>query len=46
MEENITSIEIKLTAADMKRIEEIFPKDAASGARYPEAMMNLIGQAK
>jgi len=46
LEENITSIEIKLTAADMKRIEEIFPKDAASGARYPEAMMNLIGQAK
>ena len=46
LEENITSIEIKLTAADMKRIEEIFPKEAASGARYPEAMMNLIGQAK
>ena len=46
LEENITAIEIKLTAADMKRIAEIFPKDAASGARYPEAMMKLIGQAK
>ena len=45
LEENIAAIEIKLTAAEMKRIEEIFPKDAASGARYPEAMMKLIGQA-
>ncbi len=45
LEENIAAIKIKLTAAEMKRIEEIFPKDAASGARYPEAMMKLIGQA-
>jgi len=46
LEENIAAIEIKLTSADMKRIEDISPKNAASGARYPEAMMNLIGQAK
>jgi len=46
LEENIAAIEMDLTADDMKRIEEIFPKDVAAGARYPEAMMKLIGKAK
>jgi aryl-alcohol dehydrogenase-like predicted oxidoreductase len=45
LEENIAALQVKLTAEDMKSIEEIFPKDAASGARYPEAMMKLIGRA-
>ena len=34
-------MEIELTAEDMKRLEEIFPMDAAAGARYPEAIRTV-----
>jgi aryl-alcohol dehydrogenase-like predicted oxidoreductase len=44
LEENIAAIEIKLTTEDIKSIKNSFPKDAASGARYPEAMIKLIGR--
>jgi len=33
---------MKLTPEDLRRIEEVAPKGAAAGLRYPEAMMNLI----
>jgi aryl-alcohol dehydrogenase-like predicted oxidoreductase len=42
LEENIGALELTLTADDLKRIDEMMPKDAAFGPRYPEAMMNLI----
>jgi hypothetical protein len=35
---------VKLTKEDLRRIEEVFPADAASGQRYPEHMMALINQ--
>ena len=35
---------IELTPADLRRIEEAAPRGAASGARYPEAMMALVGR--
>ena len=44
LEENIAALEIKLTAEDMRHIEEIFPMNAASGDRYGEATMKLIGR--
>jgi len=44
LEENIAALEIKLTAEDMKRIEKIFPRNAASGDRYAETTMKLISQ--
>ncbi|MBP1742700.1 MAG: hypothetical protein H6Q48_4993 [Deltaproteobacteria bacterium] len=34
-----------LSAADLKRLDQLFPKDAAAGPRYGEAMMNLIAKA-
>jgi len=46
LEENIAATDITLTAEDQRRLAEIFTQDAAAGARYPEAMMNLIRQAK
>jgi aryl-alcohol dehydrogenase-like predicted oxidoreductase len=42
LEENIAALEIHLAQDDLQRLDEAFPKEAASGDRYPEAMMNLI----
>ena len=42
LEENVGALDVKLTADDLKRIEEVAPKGAASGLRYPEAMMSLV----
>jgi aryl-alcohol dehydrogenase-like predicted oxidoreductase len=42
LEENAGALDVKLTADDLKRIEEVAPKGVASGLRYPEAMMNLV----
>jgi aryl-alcohol dehydrogenase-like predicted oxidoreductase len=42
LEENLGAERVQLSAADLKRIDELVPKGAASGARYPAATMNLI----
>src|SRR6202034_1586144 len=42
LEENVAAIDVKLTAEDLRRIDEIFPTGAAAGSRYPEHMMNLV----
>ena len=34
LEENVAALDIMLTADDLRRIEEVAPKGAASGARY------------
>lgn len=39
LEENIGSLDVKLTANDLERIEEACPRDAVKGERYPELMM-------
>lgn len=36
LEENLAAIEIKLTQADLARIDEAAPKGVAAGERYPE----------
>lgn len=36
LEENAGALAVKLDAADLRRIEEIFPNGAASGARYAD----------
>jgi hypothetical protein len=33
---------VKLTAEDLRRIDEIFPKGVAAGDRYPEHMMSSV----
>jgi aryl-alcohol dehydrogenase-like predicted oxidoreductase len=42
LEENVGTLEVKLTKEDLRRIEEVFPADAAAGGRYPEHMMALV----
>jgi len=42
LEENVGALEVKLTPDDLRRIDEVFPFGAASGARYPEHMMARV----
>jgi aryl-alcohol dehydrogenase-like predicted oxidoreductase len=42
LEENLAALEIKLTPADLARIDEAAPKGAVSGTRYPESMMRAL----
>ncbi len=36
LEENVGALEVKLTAQDLKRLDEAFPKGTAAGQRYPD----------
>jgi aryl-alcohol dehydrogenase-like predicted oxidoreductase len=45
LEENIGALNVNLTAQDLKRLDQLIPKDAAAGTRYGEAMMTLISKA-
>ena len=42
LEENVASVQLKLSAEDIRRIEEVAPKGVAAGHRYPETMMSLL----
>jgi aryl-alcohol dehydrogenase-like predicted oxidoreductase len=42
LEENLRSLEIELTPADLEQIEEVAPKGVAAGDRYHEAGMKTI----
>jgi aryl-alcohol dehydrogenase-like predicted oxidoreductase len=42
LEENVRSLEIELTPADLEQIEEVAPKGVAAGDRYHEAGMKTI----
>jgi aryl-alcohol dehydrogenase-like predicted oxidoreductase len=42
LEENAAVLSIKLSADDLRRLEEVAPKGAATGARYPEQMMTFV----
>ena len=42
LEENVAANAMKLTKEDLRRIEEVFPAEAAAGGRYPEHMMALV----
>jgi aryl-alcohol dehydrogenase-like predicted oxidoreductase len=42
LEENAGALQVTLTVEDLRRIDEVAPHGAASGARYPEHMMNLV----
>jgi aryl-alcohol dehydrogenase-like predicted oxidoreductase len=42
LEENVAAVEVNLTKEDLRRIDEVFPPEAAAGGRYPEHMMALV----
>jgi len=44
LEENVGAIDIKLTALDLRRMDEGFPQGVAAGLRYPEAMMKAVNR--
>jgi len=44
LEENAGALKVVLSTTDLRRIEEVAPKGAASGLRYPEAMMGLVNR--
>jgi aryl-alcohol dehydrogenase-like predicted oxidoreductase len=44
LQENIGALAVDLTSEDLERIDEVAPKDAFAGSRYPEAMMKLLNR--
>src|ERR1700719_2687305 len=42
LEENVAALGVKLTADDLRRMDEVFPTGAAAGLRYPEPMMKAV----
>ena len=44
LEENVAAFDVKLTDDDLRRINEVLPNGAATGLRYPEHMMELVGR--
>jgi aryl-alcohol dehydrogenase-like predicted oxidoreductase len=44
LEENIRALNVKLTADDVRRLDEAVPRGAAVGERYPEATLGLLNR--
>ena len=44
LDENAGALQVKLSAEDLQRIDEVAPHGAASGARYPETMMAMVNR--
>jgi aryl-alcohol dehydrogenase-like predicted oxidoreductase len=42
LEQNAGALRVELSPDDLARLEEVAPKGAAAGSRYPEAMMDLV----
>ncbi|HEX4545647.1 MAG TPA: aldo/keto reductase [Candidatus Acidoferrum sp.] len=42
LEENAAALNISLSKADLRRIDEVAPRGAAAGMRYPEQMMKSV----
>ena len=44
LEENIAATQVKLTAADLERLDRVLPVGVAAGTRYPEPGMRVVGR--
>jgi aryl-alcohol dehydrogenase-like predicted oxidoreductase len=42
LEENAAAVDVQLNSDDLHRLDELFPRGAASGDRYPEEMMRAV----
>jgi len=42
LEENLAAVDIRLTPAELARIDAVFPPGAASGDRYPASSMGSV----
>jgi aryl-alcohol dehydrogenase-like predicted oxidoreductase len=43
LEQNVAAQAIRLTSDELRALDEMFPRGAASGTRYPEPAMNSLG---
>ena len=43
LDQNLGALDVKLTPADLKHLDQAFPRGVAVGARYPEEYMNRLG---
>jgi aryl-alcohol dehydrogenase-like predicted oxidoreductase len=44
LQENVGALDVALTNEDVAQIDEVAPKDAFAGSRYPAAMMKLLSR--
>lgn len=44
LEENVGAVDIQLSSEELQLINDIAPKNAAAGPRYPEAMMGSVNK--
>ena len=44
LQENVGALDVDLSSGDLARIDEVAPKDAFAGSRYPKAMMDLLSR--
>jgi aryl-alcohol dehydrogenase-like predicted oxidoreductase len=44
LEENVGALDVRLTPADLTRIDQVMPAGAAAGLRYPEFMMQFVNR--
>jgi aryl-alcohol dehydrogenase-like predicted oxidoreductase len=44
LEENVGALSVRLTSEDLARINQVAPKGAAAGLRYPAEMMHAVGR--
>jgi aryl-alcohol dehydrogenase-like predicted oxidoreductase len=44
LEENAGAMNVRLTPEDLRRIAEVMPQGVATGPRYPETMMKMVGR--
>jgi aryl-alcohol dehydrogenase-like predicted oxidoreductase len=44
LEQNAAAADIVLSQTELAAIDDVFPKDAVSGPRYPEAMMTTVNR--
>ena len=42
LEENVAALDVKLTAEELRHLDEVLPSGAASGNRYPDHVMALV----
>ena len=42
LEENAGAVNVNFNKEELKAIDDVFPKDAAAGLRYPEQMMGSL----
>ena len=44
LEENVAALNVKLTADDLREIDEVVPQGVAAGPRYAEAAMKAVNR--